>query len=231
MSTYLSFWSYVQCCNDSLTLSGSFLSATGEVLYKMIRDNDFGYTVIEEDRVIICFAGSNSPLTLNGIKDWISNFNFLPLEENKTISDGFYDSWCRYKDQVSEIVNEYVDECKLNNKNINIVCLGHSRGAALALLCSRHISINLNYSCRFIGYGCPMVGNSTFANEFNKLSVEANRIRNGWDIVCFSPPEEFSFRHVGSEIVINQPIWHKWFPWLRISDHCNYKKALERANI
>jgi predicted lipase len=221
---YKDLWKYCQVCNDSLTLGGCFLSATGEVLHKMTRDNDFAYIVEEENRLVMCFAASND------IKDWYSNFDFIPLAEGKTIHEGFYNSFCKFKDQITEIVNEYVDGCLKNKKNITILSIGHSRGSALATLASRHCAKNIGFSCRFVGYGCPNVGTSSFAAEYSLLPIEATRIKHAWDIVTTIPLVKMNFRAVGKEIILKEPFWHIFPPW-NFLDHCNYQKTLEKTNI
>jgi predicted lipase len=212
MGEYKEIFRYCEACNPSVTSAAlpSFLSALAT-----IRDNDLGYYASEKNKLVFCFAGSND------IKDWVSNFKFLPLEEGRTIHDGFYDSWVKFKDEVTQIV--------LKNK-LPILCVGHSRGAALATLCARHIAKNLKIPCKLVVYGSPNIGNRKYRDEFELLPIDATKVVNGYDIVTHIPPTELGFYGVGKTINIKQNFWHHLMV-LRISDHTNYSKALDKAGL
>jgi predicted lipase len=224
MSEYREWYRYCERCNDSVSLD-SINEINKDAVYvdQMTRDNDFGYYVRESNgSLIFCFAGSND------IKDWISNVEFLPLKEGFTIHDGFYDSWAKFKDKITDVVLNIA--IKLGKKNVKVSCVGHSRGAALATLCARHIAKNMKIPCKLVVFGCPKLGNKQYRDEFELLPIDAIRIINGWDIVTYLPPDELGFCDVGKHINITQPFWHHWGP-IRIKDHVEYPKALDKAGI
>ena len=209
---------YCDSCNPSITIEGCSATLPNILLIKtMTHNNDFGYYTLEKDKIVFCFAGSND------IKDWISNFEFLPLEEGNTISNGFYDSWSKFKDEITNLLNS-----KFNKPYI--LCVGHSRGAALATLCARHIAKNMKIPCKLVVFGSPNIGNRKYADEFELLPVDATKVINGYDIVTSMPPTEFGFYGVGKTVNIKQLFWHHLM-FFRINDHINYPKTLDKAKL
>jgi predicted lipase len=232
MGYYKEIYKYCSICNENISIEGTFLKDKALVLHSLPRDNDFGYIVEEANRLVLCFAGSND------IFDWISNFTFLPLAEGKTIHDSWYNSFCKFKLDISSIVGDYAVKCKENYKKCNILVCGHSRGSVLATLAARHIAKNLSIPCSCIAFGSPRIGTIKFKDEYEKLPIYHIRIKNGYDIVCDLPfkkwfgltIKELSFYEVFSEVVIKQPFWHL-LPHLRVQDHVEYDKVLEKRDL
>lgn len=176
---------------------------------------DFAFIAEDSHHIIISFRGTDN------FKGWLSDFDVYPLQELKMIHQGFYDSWSFFKPWIDKYIESY------NGKDLFII--GHSRGAAFAVLCARHLAKNRNIkgsSC--IVYGCPRIGTKEFRDQFNKLPIDCTRITNGFDLVTRIPTHLMGFRHVGKNIRLKQPLFHKWF--LKIFDHLpkNYKKSLQK---
>jgi predicted lipase len=217
MGYFREIFRYCESCNPSVTIGGCSASLpTILTIGKMTRDNDFGYWAVEKDKLIFCFAGSND------LKDWISNFEFLPLDEGDTIHKGFYDSWSKFKDEVTVVV--------CSHTQLPILCTGHSRGAALATLCARHIAKNLKTPCKSVVFGSPNLGNKKYRDEFELLPIDATKVINGYDVVTYTPPTELGFCGVGKSVYIKQPFWHHLMIF-RIDDHVTYPKALDKSNL
>jgi triacylglycerol lipase len=205
-------------------MSNVFLASRASKIIPMSVQNDHGYMAIEKDRLVICFAGSDDWL------DWISNFEFLTLDEGMTIHAGFYDSWLNFKDFVTGGVKNYIIPYVEKRIVPKLVVRGHSRGAALATLCARHIAKNIGLPCSGIVYGSPKLGNVAYQQEFNTLPIDLIRVRNGFDFVCDLPPWDMGYRDVGSLVAIPQPAFHQYPPF-SIIDHVHYDKDLAKAGL
>ena len=96
---------------------------------------------------------------------------------------------------------------------MTVTVVGHSLGAALALLdgvflkCQLDSSINI----QVIGYGMPRVGNQDFANWVDaNLAVDGNldglvtRINNKKDPIPILPGKFLGYRHVSGEVHITE---------------------------
>jgi predicted lipase len=208
---YKDIWKYCESCNDNIN---------GPGITKLKRDNDFGYAKEEGDLLTFCFAGSND------FKDWMENIQFFKLTEGNTIHKGFYDAWSSFKEEVGKIATDFLTR-RAKGK---ILVVGHSRGGAMAILCARHLAKNLKYANTLVTFGAPMLGDETYHNEFETLPIEATCLQNGWDIVCSLPPEKFGFFRVGKQFYLKQLFWHL-LPWMRVSDHLEYKKILEKRDL
>ena len=183
-------------------------------------DNDFCYIAAYKYKIVISFKGTTGDLGA-----WLSNFDPYPLDGESYIKkylgsgmihDGFYDSWSKFKDWVTAIMSEYIDKPNINE----IIVTGHSRGGALAELCSRHLAKNMKLPCSCFTFGCPAPGNKRYRNEFRLLPINGTRVVNGWDIVTFTPPYILGFRHGCANKVWNQKSWWKRFlPYSRTKDH------------
>ncbi len=178
-----------------------------------IDNTDYAFIAEYPNRIIMTFRGTDN------IKGWLSDFEIYPLQEAKTIHQGFYDGWIVFKEMIDKYIKSYDEK--------PIYTTGHSRGAALAVLCARHLAKNRGInglSC--IVYGCPRIGNKTFRDEYNKLPIDTTRVENGYDLVTGAPPSKMGFRHVGKDCWLEKPRWHRWF--LKMYDHLtkNYEKSL-----
>jgi len=223
--------SYLQPTNSSKY----FLINNTEEFYFFRNKVDFAYFAIYQDHIVISFEGTKN------IKGWISNFDPYPLngdEYNKkylkngrwgrgTIHDGFYTSWSFFKPCINKIIETY----HLDSKDKLIFISGHSRGGALAELCSRHLAKNLKIENSCITFAAPACGTKKYRDQFRLLPINGTRIINGWDIVPDLPPKSFGFRHgCSNKIWIKKIFWKKWMPWLRIKDHylSSYDKAIKK---
>ena len=87
----------------------------------------------------------------------------------------------------------------------SVTVVGHSLGAALALLDGVYLSLHLSASVnvRVIGYGMPRVGNQAFADWVDrKLSGQVTRINNREDPIPTLPGKFLGFHHSSGEIHI-----------------------------
>ena len=204
MNTIADLWRYSEACSH--VNPSQYPEFSGYIFTPMKNIDDFGYIAEGPDRIIISFRG-----TKGTIRAWIENFMVWPLAGDGffqsgpwgegTIHKGFYDAWVWFKDPITQ----YIKNLLKTNPKPNIYCTGHSRGGALSTLCARHIAKNLGIPCSCIGFGSPMVGNSEFRDQYNKLPIYHTRCEMEFDIVPTVPPTSFGFRSVGIPLIFKKP--------------------------
>ena len=87
----------------------------------------------------------------------------------------------------------------------SVTVVGHSLGAALALLDAVYFRIQLSASVhvRMVGYGMPRVGNQAFANWVDSnLSGQVTHINNEEDPIPIVPGRFLDFVHPSGEVHI-----------------------------
>ena len=87
----------------------------------------------------------------------------------------------------------------------SVTVVGHSLGAALALLDGVYFRIHLSTSVhvRVVGYGMPRVGNQAFANWVDSnLSGQVTHVNNEEDPIPIVPGRFLDFVHVSGEVHI-----------------------------
>lgn len=140
-------------------------------------DNTQAYVGEDENSIVIAFRGSQSPTSLDGVKDWLltNARNFLVLPEGRIGTDfaaagvgarfhrGFLEAlaeiWGSLYDRVDEIYGR---------QERPVWVTGHSLGGALALLCAWRMHqqfVPIHQVCTF---GAPMIGNQAAADAFAK---------------------------------------------------------------
>ena len=144
----------------------------------------------------------------NGAVDWYNNLDFTAIsrargdmgekraqhsltEDDFLCHGGFLRVW--------RAILPYIEGALLDLSFENIVTVGYSHGAALALLCHEHVWYHrrdLRERVQGFGFGCPRV-------IYGHVPMEKERwgnfylIRNLDDLVTHLPPRAFGFREVG----------------------------------
>lgn len=178
--------------------AGKVAFCCGKTYYN---NSDTSYCVnITSNTVTIVFKGTDSK------EQWQSNFRVckkkVPYNNFNSpirVHCGFIDTY--KKDNVRQKIHDLIpkEQCK-------IVVTGHSRGAALALLCALDLQYNFpDKSVEAYLFGCPRVGNAAFKKSYNNRVFKTLRVDNGNDIVTKLPPAIMGYRHVGTRIAIGMP--------------------------
>ncbi len=133
-----------------------------------------------------------------GVEDWKNNLNF-PAKPYKRMGRtvwlshrGFLKVW----KEIEPIVSEYI----LDKSVKNIVVVGYSHGAAIAVFCHEYVWYNrpdLRDKIEGYGFGCPRVFWGLKTSEMRERWERFTVIRNIDDIVTHLPPVVFGYRHVG----------------------------------
>mmetsp|Transcript_3715 Transcript_3715/g.7957 ORF Transcript_3715/g.7957 Transcript_3715/m.7957 type:complete len:348 (-) Transcript_3715:1350-2393(-) len=146
--------------------------------------------------IIASFRGSSN------VMNWISDANFPKSAytrsgcNNCSVHTGFLNSY----NSLFPDVKSYLPTLKAAYPSARIVVTGHSLGGAQAVLSAIDTQLEGN-DVHLYTYGCPRVGETNFANYFNRV-VSTTNIRAVYinDPVPNAPPMSFNFVHGGTEI-------------------------------
>ena len=141
----------------------------------------------------------------NGDEDWKNNLDF-PAKPYKRMGKtvwfahrGFLRVWKSVENYIKPLIEDPTIE--------NVVVVGYSHGAALAVLCHEYIWYNrpdLRNNIDGYGFGCPRVFWGIKTKKLKKRWERFTVIRNIDDIVTHVPPFVFGFSHVGKLISIGK---------------------------
>lgn len=138
-------------------------------------NNTQAYVAGNEGHIVVAFRGSESPTSIDGLKDWLltNALNLLIVPEGK-LSTEFVAAGVGAKfhqgfvtaitDIWDELYAATEAECKASDRPLWVT--GHSLGGALALLAAwlfkrKFLPVHQVYT-----YGAPMVGNNAVAEAF-----------------------------------------------------------------
>ena len=158
------------------------------------------YIRIYNDELDITFRGTNSNKDrITDLKFWKKVIPYGNYSSKIRVHSGFIDAYkCK---NVRDRIHKYVTP---EIKKVNV--MGHSYGAALAVLCAVDLEYNfpLNDYEVFL-FGCPRIGNRAFKESYNKRVFKTFRVDNSNDIVTKIPFALLGYRHVGIKIHIGIP--------------------------
>jgi len=149
----------------------------------------------DNDTLWIVFRGTDS------LMGWVSNLTFcqktIPYgnsESSIRVHTGFLNSY-----KTPDVRDKILESITDNTNYVKIT--GHSRGAALAILCAVDIQYNFpNRDIEVVLFGSPRVGNKAFVQSYNKRVDKTVRVENSNDIVTKLPLALMDYRHVGAKL-------------------------------
>jgi hypothetical protein len=130
-----------------------------------------------ETDIVLAFRGSESPTSIDGLKDWLvtNADNLLVLPEGSIGTDfaaagvgarfhkGFMGALADIWSSLNSAVNAAYEA-----KERRVWVTGHSLGGALALLAPWRLQRNFVPIHRVVTFGAPMIGNAAAAAAFEK---------------------------------------------------------------
>ncbi|KAG6909384.1 hypothetical protein DXG01_000827 [Tephrocybe rancida] len=120
---------------------------------------------------------------------------FPGIDSDIKVHDGFRDAHAETAPDVLAAVKTALSQSGLNDVTI----VGHSLGAAIALLNGVYLPLQLpGVNIKTIGYGMPRVGNQAFA-DFVDANVPVTRVTNQNDLVPILPGRFLGFHHPAGE--------------------------------
>lgn len=143
--------------------------------------NTQAWVANNDDHVVVAFRGTESPTSIEGLKDWLLSdaLNLLILPEGRLGTDlvaagvgarfhmGFVNALADIWDPVYEAAS-----AELKRKDRPLWVTGHSLGGALAALAAwmfnrKFVSVHQVYT-----YGAPMIGNTAATAAFDRAFPE-----------------------------------------------------------
>jgi len=199
--------SYAAACRVNLTDWNCYWCTqpeTPRVKVNIVFENDgfqgsYGYIGTTSSEIIVSFRGSSS------VSNWLHDLDFKQVPypiSGALVHEGFYHAYNDVRDQVES----HVQALLAKNPNMPVRVMGHSLGAALAVICSSElVRLNITQTGQIstLTIGQPRVGNKVFAQNFDSVIGRHYRIVNKEDIVPHLPPIRVDYYHTGTEI---------WFP-------------------
>lgn len=161
------------------------------------------------ERLYVLFEKSN------GIVDWENNLDFSATihtdhRHGDTVAAAPYknmdERWLCHGGflRVWKSILPYIEGALLDLDFREMICVGYSHGAALALLCHEYLWYNrhdLRGRIFSFGFGCPRVICGSVPKEMERWDG-FYVIRNLDDLVTHLPPRILGYRHVGKMIEI-----------------------------
>lgn len=124
---------------------------------------------------------------------------FLAARPDVFVHDGFHDQFSAIQIQIdSRVATHFAD-------GGNLLCCGHSLGAAVANLLAAHYGHSYPGRVAFIGFGTPRSGNIKFSELVDETTSLALCVKNQRDPVCEIVPAlclPHLYQHVGVEVCI-----------------------------
>ena len=148
-----------------------------------------------DDVTVVAFRGSDDILS------WIHDIDALLITIPKigNIHLGFWSAWRVISKEIKALV-----------KDRRVVFVGHSLGAALALIAAADCKLAGIDVKSVYAFEPPRISPNNITSAF--FGIEINLYRNGLDIVTSLP---IGWQHPSSLISIGKPSW----PWVNVKDH------------
>ncbi|KZT69279.1 lipase [Daedalea quercina L-15889] len=157
------------------------------------------------DTVIVAHQGTDPeeilPLIEDAdvVKDPLSSTLFPGINSSISAHSGFANAQASTATQVLAAVQQTMS----NHSTTKVTLVGHSLGAAISLLDTVYLHLNLPAATlSYVGYGLPRVGNQAFADYVDALGASVTHINNKEDFVPILPGMFLGFVHPAGEVHI-----------------------------
>ena len=178
-------------------------------------DNTQAYVGQNDESIVIAFRGSQSPTSLDGVKDWLltNARNFLVIPEGRIGTDfaaagvgaRFHRGFMEALEEIWMPLYSRIDEVYAG-KERPVWMTGHSLGGALALLCAWRLHQNFIPVHQVCTFGSPMIGNDAAAKAFaREFPNRIFRYVDAADLVPKLPMMSLlnnNYNHCEKEIII-----------------------------
>ncbi|KAH9479278.1 Lipase [Psilocybe cubensis] len=175
-------------------------------------DVQFWYVGVDPtlETVIVGHQGTDPSKIVPLLTDadfFLKNLNstlFPGIDPSIQVHNGFADEHAKTADSVLAAVQTAIQQSGINK----VTMVGHSLGAALALLESVYLPLFIpDATFKTIGYGMPRVGNQAFATYIDN-NVDLDHVNNKQDLVPTIPGRFLGFHHPqGEKHIQNDLSW------------------------
>tara|TARA_R110002049_G_scaffold27321_2_gene94007 strand:+ start:74971 stop:75885 length:915 start_codon:yes stop_codon:yes gene_type:complete len=180
-------------------------------------DNTQAYVGENDDCIVVAFRGSQSPTSLDGVKDWLltNARNFLVIPSGRIGTDfaaagvgaRFHRGFLEALDEIWAPLYASVDQ-RFAASERPVWVTGHSLGGALALLFAWRLHQNFIPVHQVCTFGAPMIGNQAAAAAFaREFPSKVFRYVDAGDLVPRLPMMSLlhnNYNHCEQEIVVGQ---------------------------
>ena len=166
------------------------------------------YIIWNDTDAVVCFRGTE-PKEMSDVKADLNAIQRKGLHNKGDVHAGFQGEINKVWDDLNFTVADIQDR--------NIYITGHSLGGAMATICAKRLSEELDAVCCLYTFGSPRVGNKKWCKS---LQVPHYRFQNNNDIVCRMPLWIMGYRHHGKNMYINYKgkiVKYRW--WRRMIDN------------
>ncbi|KAH9055743.1 lipase class 3 family protein [Lactarius vividus] len=166
-----------------------------------------GFSPSQNNSVIVAHQGTDTSKLLpiltdiNLLREPLDSSLFPGVPSSVEVHDGFASEQARTASAILSAVQQTLSAHSASS----VTVVGHSLGAALALLDGVYLRLQLDatVNVRVIGYGLPRVGNQDFADWVDAhLGGQVTHINNREDRIPTLPPILLGFHHPSGEIHI-----------------------------
>ncbi|KAM6497353.1 lipase class 3 family protein [Amanita muscaria] len=132
------------------------------------------------------------------------NSNLFPgVPSSVEVHSGFANEQAKTATQILSAVQETIS----THSASSVTVVGHSLGAAIALLDGVYLNIQVSVPVSTIGYGMPRVGNQAFA-DYVDANLPLTHINNNKDPVPIVPGRFLGYHHPSGEVHITESnVW------------------------
>jgi len=184
--------------------------------------NDYAYAALYDDMLVLAFRGSNLAGNLvDGIMDWISNFDCKMTDWNVAGAykiknhDGFLTGWNSLRPEILKHIGTIQAV-----RQTPIVCVGHSRGGAIASDAALEMASSYSY-VDLLSWGAPLVTDQKGTDLARKMVRRSVVYVNDGDPVAGMPlrgPERGDPAFIRWDGLVKlkegepaKPVRHGWF--------------------
>lgn len=155
-----------------------------------------GFVAADGEKIILAFRGSEPPTSINGIQDWLRDFDALPVNLHDYVNNGPLGAKVHqgFADGARDVLSHVINSIwKLDPaQKLPLFITGHSLGGGLAVCAAAFLRYDNLLKREIQGlytYGQPRVANPTLAAALNaEFGSRYQRVVNNVDIVPRVPP-------------------------------------------
>ncbi|TDL25796.1 lipase [Rickenella mellea] len=155
--------------------------------------------------VVVAHQGTDTVPILTDVDFFLAPLDatlFPGLSSSIEVHNGFRDTHARSAPGVLAAVQKTLAA----HSGASVTIVGHSLGAAIALLDTVYLPLHLPAGTTFktVGYGMPRVGNQAFADYVDAHATQLTHITNKHDPVPILPGRGLGFHHPSGEVHIDE---------------------------
>eukprot|EP00929_Paragymnodinium_shiwhaense_P040270 TRINITY_DN21042_c0_g1_i1.p1 TRINITY_DN21042_c0_g1~~TRINITY_DN21042_c0_g1_i1.p1 ORF type:complete len:950 (+),score=178.04 TRINITY_DN21042_c0_g1_i1:110-2851(+) len=140
------------------------------------------------------------PFTAKDVEDTDLPDPFAPdTVKQASAHSGFLQAYRSVRHDVMAVLQDRLQKCAEEGKEVCVYVTGHSMGGAMASVCAMDAATLHQASMVSYTFGSPRLGNASFRSAYNALVPDTFRVVASRDVIPSLPPS-ISYRHLGREV-------------------------------